>query len=160
MSPIARILAASAALIAATAGIASAQDYKAQATYGSANLTSGFQPDPHDVSVVSGGTVNVAQTLGNNCTGFVANAPDFDLTFTAGAAGYPLIISVTSTADTTLVINGPDGQWYCDDDSGEGNNPSVRFNAPASGLYDIWIGTYGGASNISSTLTISEGMSR
>ena len=45
-------------------------------------------------------------------------------------------------------------------DSGDGNNPAVRFNAPATGLYDIWIGTYGASTNVNATLTISEGMSR
>jgi hypothetical protein len=56
----------------------------------------------------------------------------------------PLILSVSARADTTLVVNGPDGRWHCDDDGGtNGNNPMVRFNAPQSGRYESWIGTYG-----------------
>jgi hypothetical protein len=106
--------------------------------------------------VRSGGNVDVSETLGGSCAGFVSDAPDYDLNFTAGAAGLPLIISVDAGEDTTLVINGPDGSWYCDDDSGEGLNPSVQFNQPATGLYDIWVGTYGSRENVPATLSISE----
>ncbi len=147
-------------LFAASAGAAAAQDASAAPNFGSVALTSGFQPDPHNVSVVSGGTINVASTIGGACTGFVSNAPDFDLTYTAGSVGLPLIISVMANSDTTLVVNAPDGTWFCDDDSGEGLNPRVTFTKPTSGLYDIWVGTVGSASNIAATLTISETSSR
>ena len=63
---------------------------------------------------------------------------------------------MNSSADTTLVVRAPNGLWYCDDDSGQGLNPSVRFNTPMSGLYDIWVGTYGNASNQQAQINISE----
>jgi len=73
------------------------------------------------------------------------------------AGSYPLIISVRSNADTTLVVNGPDGSWYCDDDGGnQGLNPSIRFNGPSSGRYEIWVGTYGNSSLQPAELHISE----
>ncbi|GAM98742.1 hypothetical protein U91I_02377 [alpha proteobacterium U9-1i] len=155
MSPIARIIAATAALAAiATAGVAVAQNYSLNPTYGTANLTAGFTPDPYVVNVQSGGSVN-AQSLSSSCRGFIANAPDVRLNYTSGSL--PLIISANSAADTTLVVNAPDGTWYCDDDSGNaGMNPMVRFNAPRSGQYDIWIGTYGNASLQPAQLHISE----
>lgn len=154
MSPFVRLLAATAAIAAVFAGAASAQDFSQNPTYGVANLNSGFTPDPYVVNVQSGGSIN-ATHLGGSCAGFVANAPDVRLNFTAGSL--PLIISANSSADTTLVVNGPDGRWYCDDDSGNaGMNPMVRFNGPASGQYDIWIGTYGNASLQPAQLHISE----
>lgn len=155
MSPIARTLAAGAALAAiATAGVAVAQNYSLNPTYGTLNLSAGFQPDPQVVSVQSGGNVN-AQTLSSSCQGFIANAPDVRLNYRAGQ--YQLFISVDASADTTLVVNGPDGQWYCDDDGGNnGLNPLIRFNTPASGQYDIWVGTYGSASLQPAQLYISE----
>ena len=82
------------------------------------------------------------------------SAPDVRLVYEAGS--YPLIVSVASNADTTLVVNGPDGSWYCDDDSGEGVNPSLRFNGPKAGRYEIWIGTYANASLQPAQLHISE----
>ena len=73
----------------------------------------------------------------------------------SGGGNLPLVISVSSNRDTTLVVNGPNGRWYCDDDSGEGLNPSLRFGSPMSGQYDIWIGSYSG-DYVSGTLSISE----
>jgi hypothetical protein len=155
MSPIVRILAATAALAAVTsAGIATAQNYGLAPTYGTAQLNSGFTPDPYVVNVQSGGSIN-AQTLSSSCRGFIANAPDVRLNYRSGSL--PLIISANSSADTTLVVNGPDGSWYCDDDGGNnGLNPAIRFNSPQSGQYDIWIGTYGNASLQPAQLHISE----
>jgi hypothetical protein len=150
-----RMIAAGVALAAvATAGVAVAQNYNLQPTYGSVSLTAGFVPDPQVVNLQSGGQVN-AQTISPSCRGFIANAPDVRLMYRAGS--YPLIISVASSADTTLVVNGPDTAWYCDDDGGvNGLNPSIRFNSPQSGQYDIWVGTYGNASLQPAQLHISE----
>ena len=61
MSPIARIIAAGAALSAvAFAGVAAAQDYRLNPTYGAANLSAGFTPDPYVVNVQSGGSINAS----------------------------------------------------------------------------------------------------
>jgi len=157
MSPIARILAAGAAVAAlATAGIAAAQNYGLQPAYGTVNLTAGFTPDPYVVNVASGGRNDASQTVSSSCRGFIAEAPDVRLNYRAGSS-LPLIISVNSSADTTLVVNGPDGSWYCDDDGGvNGLNPALRWNSPASGQYDIWVGTYGNASNQAAQVAISE----
>jgi hypothetical protein len=154
MSPIARIMAAAAVLITAASSTAMAQDYNANPTYGTLNLNTGFQPDPTYVSVQSGGSIN-AQTLSSSCQGFIANAPDVRLNFHGGSL--PLILSVNSAADTTLVVNAPDGSWYCDDDGGvNGLNPALRFDSPQTGQYDVWIGTYGNASLQDATLSVSE----
>ncbi|MCL4716192.1 MAG: peptidase S1 [Hyphomonadaceae bacterium] len=156
MSPIARIFAAGAAVAAlATAGVAAAQNWSLNPAYGTVNLTAGFTPDPYVVNVASGGRNDASRTVSSSCRGFIAEAPDVRLNYRAGS--YPLIISVASQSDTTLVVNGPDGSWYCDDDGGNyGLNPALRFGSPISGQYDIWIGTYGNASNQAAQLYISE----
>jgi len=155
MSPIARILAATAAVATvAFAGIAAAQNYGLNPTYGTAALNSGFTPDPYVVNLQSGGNINAAN-LSSSCRGFIADAPDVRLNYRSG--NFPLIFSVNASADTTLVINGPDGRWYCDDDGGNnGLNPAIRFNNPQSGQYDVWVGTYGSASLQPAQLHISE----
>lgn len=152
---LAQMLSAVAVLAGACLGSAAAQDYSLNPNYGAVNLSAGFTPDPYGVNVQSGGSTDVSNSIGGSCRGFVSNAPDVRLNYAAGS--YPLIISVNSSSDTTLVVNAPDGRWYCDDDSGvNGLNPMVRFNAPASGQYDIWVGTYGSASLQAATLAISE----
>lgn len=155
MNLIARTIAAGVALAAvAAAGTAVAQNYNLNPIYGTLNLSAGFLPDPAVVNLQSGGQVN-AQSISPSCRGYIANAPDVRLNYRAGS--YPLIISVASQADTTLVVNAPDGSWYCDDDGGQyGLNPAVRFNSPMSGQYDIWVGTYSGTANYPAQLHISE----
>ena len=115
---IARALIVAACFAAAPAA---AQDYNADPNFGTLNLASGFTPDPQVVAVRSGGEINAA-TISQSCQGFISNAPDVRLNYTAGSL--PLIISVAADADTTLVVNGPDGSWYCDDDGGENGHQS------------------------------------
>lgn len=132
---------------------AAAQDVNGDPIYGTANLSAGFTPDPYVVSLTSGG-VNDASALGGACRGFVATSPDVRLNYSAGSL--PLILSVASNSDTTLVVNGPDGRWYCDDDGGDGLNPSLRFGSPMSGRYEIWVGSYSSGGGTSAQLNISE----
>lgn len=133
---------------------AQAQDWGLNPAYGEVSLSGGFTPDPHTLNLQAGGS-NAASALGGNCAGYIADAPDYRLRFNQ-PAGLPLIISVNAQSDTTLVVNGPDGRWHCDDDSGEGLNPSLRFDNPQGGQYDIWVGVYGGTSLQPAALQISE----
>ncbi|MBI3437207.1 MAG: peptidase S1 [Proteobacteria bacterium] len=147
------MLAVAAVIATLGAAPASAQHVNLQPTYGTITLRTGFEPDPTVVAVQSGGNIN-ANTINSSCAGFIADAPDVRLQFTAGSL--PLIISVASQSDTTLIVNGPDGRWYCDDDGGQNMNPSLRFDHAASGQYDIWIGTYGASSLQNAQLNVSE----
>lgn len=130
---------ATAAVFAAPAAMA--QDYTLSPNYGQVTLRAGFPSDPHAVSMTAGGSIDISNT-NSSCRGRVSNAPDYQVNYTAGST-FPLIFRVDSSADTTLLINGPNARWVCDDDSGEGLNPEVRFETPQSGRYDIWVGTYG-----------------
>jgi hypothetical protein len=132
---------------------ANAPDFGLEPAYGSVDLTSGFLPDPHSVGISAGGPYNAYQIP--ECVGFIATAPDYRVNFTAGTNGLPLIFSVQSEADTTLVINDAQGNWVCNDDS-DGLNPAVRFDTPASGQYDVWVGTYSEGATQPSTLNVSE----
>ena len=130
---------ATAAVIAA-AGAASAQNYSLPSNYGDVTLYYGFSPDPFTVNLTAGGTIDASYSVSSSCRGYITNAPDVQLNYSAGSL--PLIISVNSSSDTTLVINGPDGRWYCNDDA-DGLDPEVRFGRPSSGQYDIWVGAVG-----------------
>jgi len=123
------------------AGPALSQEIGARPTFADLNLSSGFTPDPYTVRLTAGGTIDAARTRGGSCVGKIASAPDIRLTYTAGSL--PINIKAISSEDTTLVINGPDGSWYCDDDSGGGHNPMFHLSRPTTGVYEIWVGTYG-----------------
>ena len=143
-----------AAIGSAAIPAAVAQDVNGTPNYGTITLRSGFLPDPRIIALQSGGEIDVSR-LNSNCRGFITNAPDVRLHYAAGTL--PLYISVDSSADTTLVVNGPDGEWYCDDDGGtRGLNPSIRFETPQTGRYEIWVGTYGSATLRNARLHISE----
>lgn len=130
-----------------------APDVMANPLFGTLNLSGGFTPDPATVQVQAGGS-NSADGLGPNCTGYINNtAPDVRLNFQAGQL--PLYIYVQSQADTTLVVNLPNGQWLCNDDA-QGLNPGLTVQPAMSGQYDIWVGTYQQTGTPPATLFISE----
>jgi hypothetical protein len=136
------IQAASLALLlglSAGAGIQSAHAQSAHfdPTYGYISVTRGF--GSQSFSLQAGGQI-MASDVGSNCSGYIANAPDYTIDF-QGAGRVPLDISVNSSTDTTLVVMGPDGSVYCNDDS-DGLNPALSIGHPRAGNYAVWVGTY------------------
>lgn len=145
-------LTATALLLAPVMTVAPGTAANAQ-TFGSVDLRAGFTPDPFRVSITSGGSIN-ANTVSSGCRGWVADAVDYRVRYTAGA--FNLSFSSTSSSDTTLVIQAPNGNLYCDDDSGNGLNPIVTIGNPPSGTYNIWVGSYQNGEYARATLSISE----
>lgn len=143
-----RALIASTALVLCAASAADAQ------TFGSVNLQAGFTPDPYRVAITSGGTIDARADLGGACRGWIAEDMDYALYYTAGI--FNLTISSSSEADTTLVVVDSAGNFYCDDDSGPGLDPSVTIRNPVSGVYGIWVGSYRQGEYASATVSISE----
>jgi len=117
---------------------AASQNPAATPTYGEETLVSPLE-EPYEIRVQAGGPIKATQELPAPCVGYIASAPDFDLTYEAGTA--PLYIYVDSNSDTTLAVQDPDGTWYCSDDD-IGLNPVIEIEAPASGEYFMWVGTY------------------
>lgn len=136
-------------------GAAVAQNAGLTANFGEIRLSAGFTPDPHRVELTAGGSIDAYTDtdLPGSCVGDISNAPDYEITYSAGS--YPLVFRTRSSTDTTLIINGPDNRWYCDDDSWGDGDAEVRFNKPSSGTYDIWIGTFNGGT-AAATLLITE----
>lgn len=128
----------------AAPGIAAAQNTNLNANFGEIRLNAGFTPDPYRVNLTAGGSIDAYKdtNLPAACVGDISDAPDYEVTYSAGSL--PLVFRTRSSTDTTLIINGPDGSWYCDDDSWGDGDAEVRFNRPQSGTYDIWVGTFSG----------------
>ncbi|WP_375573529.1 hypothetical protein ABWH92_07425 [Ahrensia marina] len=122
--------------------------------FGTVNLTEGFLPDPWNRNVTAGGGNDVSN-CGIGAWGWVATCPDYRIQYrTSGASALTFIIQ--SNIDTVLLVNGPSGEWYFDDDGGVDLGAQLRIaNAPA-GQYDVWIGSYNRGSGIPATLQISE----
>ncbi len=141
------------AVIAALSAAGAAATQETQAL----RLQSGFMPDPQAITVPAGGAMSasdlVRSTRGvggarmgdagdGHCRGRVSQAPTVRLEY-ASFGRLPLIITNRAEFDTTLVVRGPDGTWYCDDDSGEGLDAQLVFEGPGSGTYEIWAGVFG-----------------
>ena len=104
--------------------------------FGSTDLRAGVE---YSQDVRAGGAYD-ASRIGATCSaGFITEQPTFALRYSAG--GLPLNIGAGSQADTTIIVRAPDGSWHCSDDT-DGINPRVSWEAPASGVYLIWVGRY------------------
>ncbi|MFN3686740.1 hypothetical protein [Salinarimonas sp.] len=131
----------------------SAQNFNRNPAFGTHDLAAGFEPDPYRIDVRAGGSRD-ASTLGSACSGSIADAPDVRINYRAG--DFPLSFTVRSRVDTTLVVNDPNGRWYCDDDSAGDLDPMLRFEKPLSGQYDVWIGHFDGGSGRPAQLIVTE----
>jgi uncharacterized membrane protein len=144
-----RLMMLAAVLTAASPTLALAQNADLRASHGEISLNSGFTPDPRRVSVTAGGPIE-ADPLGDGCRGEISNAPSVQVTYRAGS--FPLVFRTLSDSDTTLVVRAPNGRWSCDDDSWIDGDEEIRFDSPASGAYDVWVGTYAGGTAPASLL--------
>ena len=132
---------------------AQAQNFELEPTFETVTLATGFEGSNHQVTVVAGGPIDASE-LGGECAGFIADAPDVRVNFTAGSNKFAF--GAVSESDTTIVVNAPDGEWYCDDDSWGDGDPLVVFDQPESGQYDIWVGTFDEGDNPRASLGIME----
>lgn len=74
------------------------------------------------------------------CPGFTGlDAPDLVLTLDRPEP--MLSLYAMSLVDLVLAVRGPDGQWYCNDDS-FGLNPAVSISRAGPGAYHLWVGAY------------------
>ncbi|TNC73782.1 peptidase S1 [Rubellimicrobium roseum] len=146
-----KVLFAAAALsVLAAAPALACPNWEASPSFGQIDLSAGFMPDPYVRNITAGGRYDLAGCFGSNgWGGSVASKPDFDLYWSGNSSA--LTISVNSGSDTVLLINAPDGEWYYSDDPA-----AITFRSPQQGLYDIWIGSYGGHSGIPGQLVITE----
>ena len=129
-------------------------NYSLPAVFGSTSLTSGFVPDPFTVSMTGGGPANASQ-LGGNCAGYTTSAPSYSVNYTSGS--FPLLrFYFIGGGDSTMIINTPGGNFVCVDDSFGTLNPTLDFNNPASGRYDVWIGTFAQGGSVGGTLSVTE----
>jgi hypothetical protein len=127
------------------------------ARYDEIEVDSGFAPDPMELSVVSGGPIDV-RYLEGACVGFAEPNPDYEVHYTAGLLSMLrfYFVADAGAGDPTLIINDTTSNWLCSDDSFGGSNPSIEFSSPESGWYDIWIGSYQSGEFIPGTLFITE----
>jgi hypothetical protein len=103
------------------------------------NPQAGFPLDPFLVSLQGGGPLD-ASTVSDQCRGFVAEAPAVTVDY-QGEADL-LRAFFLSNGDTTLVVQTPDGDFLCNDDTHRLLlDPSIVITAPVQGVYSVWVGS-------------------
>lgn len=131
-------------------------DFGQEPFFGNATLAAGFSPDPHTVTLASGGEVSVGY-LGGGCTGHAAVAPDYRINWTGSGGALRVFFVGEDGGDTTLLINRPDGSWVCNDDWSAGTvDPGIVLENAPSGQYDIWVGSYAAGAFVGGTLHVTE----
>jgi len=109
------------------------------------------------VDLRSGGNLDVrSMRLGSACVGFAMARPDVIVRSVDSPPRLDLSVRANG-GDTTLIVHTPDGRWLCNDDGGGGTNPRLRIESPASGQYDIWVGSYRADQHLRATFEISAG---
>ncbi|HJL14295.1 MAG TPA: hypothetical protein RMH99_01495 [Sandaracinaceae bacterium LLY-WYZ-13_1] len=81
-----------------------------------------------------------ARRLDPACRGHVGAAPDLVVLTTIDR---DVTITAEDRADLTLIVRGPSGALVCDDDSGEGRDPSIRRTL-RPGAHQVWVGAFRG----------------
>lgn len=120
-----------------------ALDPQADPTFESVSLTPGNLGGEQNFSTVAGGSVRV-DDVGPGCVGYAAASPDIRLEWSGSISELFIYFEADdSEDDATLLVQQPDGSWSCSDDMSSGVlNPGLGLSSPASGTYNIWIGSY------------------
>lgn len=100
-------------------------------------IAPGFMPDPATVNSMVNATID-ASTMGSQCFGYVDSSPTVTLT-AQGAFAYLRIMAASNDRDTVIVIRGPGGQVWCNDDFG-GELNSGHEGPIGPGVYQIHAG--------------------
>ncbi len=96
--------------------------------------------DPFIVSVNGGGSLD-ASALGGDCRGYVNIQPVARINW-QGEAEMSRVFFY-SDHDPTLIVQSPDGEFHCNDDANVLLlDPSITFQNPEPGVYNIWVGSY------------------
>ncbi len=106
-----------------------------------------------EVAVTLFGSASAYDVAGGECTGQIdPSRPDIVLSL--GGAEDSLAIGVVSDVDTTLVVQAPDGQVYCNDDT-YGFDPEVSLTNAMAGEWAVWAGVYSGSGGESAVIEVS-----
>ena len=94
----------------------------------------------------TGGSVSIpaitggSDRSGNKCLGFGDSKPDHLMTLSQDITKLNLKVN-SGGRDTTIVIQGPEGELRCGDDTGSKKDASFSGTNWSAGTYKIWVGS-------------------
>lgn len=87
------------------------------------------------------------------CNGYIGDTPD--LVFDVNSALDQMTIWLASKQDASLLVVGPQGAAYCNDDhSGTNTNPSITLQKPAQGRYGVFVGRLNQDAPVEGVITV------
>lgn len=95
-------------------------------------------PDPAMASGAFGGPIS-ASSISSGCPGHVSATPSHIVTATTYVSGLRFVVN--GDADTTLLVQWPDGHFDCNDDGGGYPHPLVT-GTTGPGTIRVWVGSY------------------
>ena len=113
---------------------------------GTAHIAPNFSPDPQSVEVAVGGLAELTRisgTVNGSCHGVSSQAPTYAYELRATMPFVRFYVP-EAPVDMTMAVQKPDGTWSCNDDSFNGQMPTVDINNPTAGTYRVWLGVYRG----------------
>lgn len=130
------------------------------ANFGSRSLAPGFSLEDGSVTGFTGGSYSFSALAnrdeqGNSCLGYGDSQPDYILTLEQDFAALQLVVD-SGGADTTLVIEGPEGFWCGNDIDDFNPDAQIIGENVKAGSYSVWVGTMNAGDRQNYTLTISE----
>lgn len=130
------------------------------ANFGSLSLTPGFELDESSLNGYTGGSYSFSALTnrdqqGNSCLGYGDSQPDYIFTLEQDFTALQLVVD-SGGADTTLVIQGPEGFWCGNDIDDFNPDANVLSEDLKAGTYSVWVGTMTPGDRQNYTLTISE----
>ncbi|MBF2064183.1 MAG: hypothetical protein IGS39_07155 [Calothrix sp. C42_A2020_038] len=130
------------------------------ANFGTISLAPGFDSSAASISGYTGGSYSLSAISNRDvhnkaCIGFADPTPDHILVLQQEFSN--LRIAVNSGGfDTTIVIQAPNGNVYCGDDTGRSKDASVVVNNLKAGSYKVWVGTFNPNVKVNYTLSIQQ----
>lgn len=94
----------------------------------------------------TGGSTSIPNIIGssdrsgNKCLGFGDDKPDHLMTLNQNFKKLSLKVN-SSGRDTTIVIQGPNGELRCGDDTGSKKDASFSGSNWGTGVYKVWVGS-------------------
>ena len=125
--------------VLATASMATAQANFEPFTLDSAKIAvsvGGSTGGTTSIPAITGST----DRAGNKCLGFGDPNPDHLMTLKSRLSNLTLKVN-SGGRDTTLVIQGPNGELRCGDDTGSKKDASVSDSDWEPGVYKVWVGS-------------------
>jgi hypothetical protein len=103
----------------------------------------GFSPTPIRATGVAGGPVEGGSSP-SGCTGSFPSTPQHVLKISRRLPQLRVMVDGVDR-DLTLAIHLPNGQWLCNDDSGDpmfGLNPAIDMPDVGPGEFEVFVGTF------------------